>query len=213
MADYWYFPTSMSRNMVSNEPQKPQGFWGKLASLLFMLALLAAVWFAASWSRASDCVPFFRSYSHRAAFAHQGYSHHAYPHRKFVQEFYYSAGPFVERKAALAYEKATDPDWREFSAFQQFKAEYGSFQEYREAIGRTPNVRGQVMANKCASCHSGDAAEKGLVLDGVQPIDPGKITAALKRIRDNTMPPNGGLSDEDKAALMSELLTMETPSE
>lgn len=179
-------------------------------------AMLVVVYFAAT-ALAGDCSPFFGR--HRAVrsvnYGHSGYSGHSYGHHKhnLVQELYFSAGPYVEGKAAFEYLKQTDPKYRKFLDFQDFLGKYEAFEEYEAAALKAPKASGQTIVAKCASCHSGDGAEKGAILDGATAIDPGLITKSLNRIRKDEMPPGGGLSDEDKAALMSELLSLEAKPE
>lgn len=175
-------------------------FWNALNVALAVITLWAAF---ASISRA-DCRPFFGHRSYGSAYHAPHYSYHVH------KDIYFSAGPFVEAKAALAYEKAKDPDYREFRDFKTFKADYAEFQEYRAAAERAPKIQGAVMAQKCASCHDAQSPEKGITFDGAKPIDAAAVTKALRQIRDDKMPPDGGLSDDEKAALMEELLTLES---
>lgn len=174
-------------------------------------ALLAVVYFAAT-AFAGDCSPFFGRHAVRSI--NYGHSYGSYGHKhNLVQELYFSAGPYVEGKAAFEYLKQTDPKYRKYLDFQDFLGKYEAFEEYEAAALKAPKISGLTIAAKCASCHSGDGAEKGAVLDGQAAIDPGLITKSLNRIRKDEMPPGGGLSDEDKAALMNELLSLETKPE
>lgn len=178
-------------------------------------SLLAVVYFAASWAKASDCGAFFGAHRAGLRSVNYGHSYGAHYGRKqnLVREIYFSAGPFVEAKAQFEYLKQTDPKYRKFLDFQDFLGKYQAFEEYESAALKAPKVSGQTIVAKCASCHSGDGAEKGAVLDGATTITPALITKSLNRIRKDEMPPGGGLSDEDKAALMSELLSLEAKPE
>lgn len=176
-------------------------------------ALLVVVYFAAT-AFAGDCSPFFGRHAVRSVnYGHSGYGH-SYGHKQnLVKELYFSAGPYVEGKAAFEYLKQTDPKYRKFLDFQDFLGKYEAFEEYEAAALKAPKASGQTIVAKCASCHSGDGAEKGAILDGATAIDPSLITKSLNRIRKDEMPPGGGLSDEDKAALMNELLSLEVKTE
>ncbi len=66
------------------------------------------------------------------------------------------------------------------------------------------------IAQHCAKCHSGATPKAGLVFDGVTALDARHVTAALKQIRDQTMPKDHKLPPGAAPALMEELLNLES---
>jgi hypothetical protein len=64
------------------------------------------------------------------------------------------------------------------------------------------------LAQNCAKCHSGAAPKANAVFDGSTPLRCEQVIAALKSIRDGSMPKDHQVSPEVKGQLMEELLAL-----
>lgn len=70
---------------------------------------------------------------------------------------------------------------------------------------------GDVLKQKCASCHAGVAAPKGIVLDGSQPVSFKAALASMRAIDEGTMPPpekNIQISDVEYDAIEADLASL-----
>jgi len=68
-----------------------------------------------------------------------------------------------------------------------------------------------VLAAKCARCHGLNLTEPkgGMFLDAGHPLDCATVVKAIKQVKSNKMPPDGGLTDQEKGLLLDELLSLE----
>lgn len=66
-----------------------------------------------------------------------------------------------------------------------------------------------MLAQHCAKCHSGATPKANTVYDGVTELACFQVTAALRSIRDESMPKDHKISPEVKGAIMEELLNLE----
>ena len=89
-------------------------------------------------------------------------------------------------------------------------------QQVESMKGQTaPEVAPQktsMIAQKCASCHTGAVPKAGLFLDGQTEVGCSSITEALRQIANGTMPPPESgitLTPAEKGQLMQELLDLE----
>jgi uncharacterized membrane protein len=74
------------------------------------------------------------------------------------------------------------------------------------AMGAAPVSRGQVqavVAQRCAACHSGEAAQKGVRLDSAEGLAAHKAQVYQQVVVQRAMPLNNatGISDEERALI------------
>jgi cytochrome c553 len=153
---------------------------GALRMARFALAVLVL---STSTVDAADCRQFFRqsySYQYVAPIV-------AYP------QVYYQAGRDIEAEALA--EKVARLVTQKLEIRQQQKQ-----------VATRPQ---SALAQHCAKCHSGATPKAGLVYDGATGMDARLVTAALKQIKDGSMPKDHPIPPEVKAALMDELLSLE----
>lgn len=82
--------------------------------------------------------------------------------------------------------------------------------EVNASVPPTPTAN-SVLAAKCARCHGLNLTEPkgGVFLDAGHPLDCATVIKALKQVKSNKMPPDGGLTDQEKGLLLDELLSLE----
>lgn len=85
--------------------------------------------------------------------------------------------------------------------------------ELRTGSTQQQSTPASALAQHCAKCHSGAAPKAGVVFDGVTYLACNQVTAALRAIRDETMPKDHKVSAEVKGQLMEELLNLESPAD
>lgn len=97
----------------------------------------------------------------------------------------------------------------EFEEFQRWRLNQQATQSHTtDHVDPARKMINSVVGQKCAKCHGRqlDDPKGDLYLDAGVDIAPEHVVAALKQIRDDTMPPEKPLTAEEKAALMQELL-------
>lgn len=67
-----------------------------------------------------------------------------------------------------------------------------------------------ILAQHCAKCHSGATPKASMTYDGLTPIPPDMVVAALRAIRDEAMPKDHKIDAAVKGALMEELLSLDS---
>lgn len=120
---------------------------------------------------------------------------------------FYGVGASLQYEAIAA--KAV-----EASDFQEFLQAYNAYRASKAQQVKKP-ADTSIVATKCASCHGTDlTSPKGdLYLDLSAGVSADHITNALRKVRDNKMPPGKPLTDAEKAQLMQELLEHERKEE
>lgn len=125
---------------------------------------------------------------------------YAAPTLAYAPAVYYQAGLGVEQDALA--EKIA----RIVTARLESQIAARLTQSSRTSPGST-----SVLAQRCSRCHAGAAPKAGIVLDGATPLLCHQITAAIRSVRDDSMPKGGPpLSPEDKGRLLEELLALES---
>jgi hypothetical protein len=166
---------------------------------LLFTTITAAVLALCAAATAGDCHHFFP--------VKQVVQHHAQavvvPHVAQVvyPQVGYYAGQNIEAEAIA--ERAAVRALAKFQAVQQ---------QRQPQVNHIPEPRqmvGNIVAEKCGSCHSGAAPKAGLTLDGVTPVPCVSVLESLRQIKDDKMPKGGKLSPEEKGLLMEALLALE----
>lgn len=67
-----------------------------------------------------------------------------------------------------------------------------------------------MLAQHCAKCHSGATPKASLTYDGLTAIPPELVVAALRAIKDESMPKDHKIDPGVKGALMEELLSLDS---
>jgi len=67
-----------------------------------------------------------------------------------------------------------------------------------------------MLAQHCAKCHSGATPKASLTYDGLTPIPPDMVVAALRAIKDEAMPKDHKIDAAVKGQIMEELLSLDS---
>lgn len=165
---------------------------------LFTAGLIVVLLFNVSDAAKHQCGQFFVK--------QQVVQHHGYIQQQLIQPYvYYQAGRDIELDAIA--EKLLKRLELKMQAQQQ------QVPQQTEQPQQAVEAGVSVMKQHCGSCHSGATPKGGLVYDGVSQLEAWQITAALRSMRDDSMPKDHALEPADKGSIMNELLNLEPPRE
>lgn len=157
---------------------------------------------ATATCQAERCNSFFVRRNVQTVVTHQAIPAIAHP------QVVYSVAPQLQLQAQQTYQMKHDTE------FQQFLQMYRQFQAYRQGLkdAGPPEEPRSLVSQKCGQCHGSQlSSPKGeTFIDPSLGIAAGTITESLRQIRDNAMPPDATLTNEEKAQLMDELLNFQT---
>lgn len=181
-----------------------------LPVLAFVLALL----FASDASACDRCGVFGnRCAFKQAAVHHQQQIVHAYQYPTVVN----FVGAPIRIQAEITKALRDDPEYAELQRFKAWKSLATG-----DAVAPSLPLTGKpdlLIAKKCASCHTGDDAAGGLILDGTRAITDAtyrrfsRMYVLGEKVPVKMRPLLDGLKDADGSAILAELLKLEpTPA-
>lgn len=180
---------------------------------IYTLAVLAVLFLAVAAAEAGHCKQFFvkkQVVAKQVVVKQQVIQEHVVaPIYAVKVPVYYGVGANLQYQALGAKAQANEDLHDFFQAYQSWKEQQRRDFDSEPQRPEPPQL--SILAQKCAACHGTQLSQPkgGLFLDARDGIPADLITAALRQVRDDKMPPDKPLNADEKAELMQELLQAE----